>query len=151
MCWGWNNDLLWNGAWTMALVKSLTGLRTLRLQVLGNLEKECWDFNREHFVRLSRYTEGLRKFSILPLQSVEIAIRVSCFMDGRLFGLPPEKNPEDLWQKGDRKKCAEELRNLLLDPNGAGIYANHQASQVSRRAELNKRAVDSGKRWLAIP
>ncbi|KAL9003974.1 MAG: hypothetical protein Q9180_009871, partial [Flavoplaca navasiana] len=104
MRWGWGDEFRWNSALGMALIKSLSGLQTLRLHIVCNLKKECWDHNKDRFVRLSTYTDGLRKLSILPLRSTEIAIQTSGRKHGKLFGLQHRKELEDLWQKGDREK-----------------------------------------------
>lgn len=151
MCWSSANVMPWNSALSMALVKSFTGLQTLRLQILCNLEKDRWDHNKDHFVRLSTYTEGIRRLSILPLQSTEIVVRSAVPTRLEFFGLHRVANPDGLWQKGDWKRCAEDLKALLLDPKGADVYADNQATIVSRRVELNKEVKDSGRPWLEIP
>ncbi|KAL9611712.1 MAG: hypothetical protein Q9204_009005, partial [Flavoplaca sp. TL-2023a] len=154
MRWGWGDEFRWNSAFSMALVKSLSGLRTLRLQIVCNLKKECWEYNKDRFVRLSTYTESLRKLSIMPLRSTEIAVRTSSSKGGPLLWRLHPGNREDFWQKGDREKCAEELKALLLDPKGADAYADFQASQASRRAELDERLRNFAgvwTPWLMIP
>ena len=61
------------------------------------------------------YCEGLHKVSTLPLTEVEIFIR------------NPKYIPEhDLWTKADREDFAEGLRKILLNPEGAQIYADDQ-------------------------
>ena len=139
MHWGWGDKFRWNSAISVASVKSLSGLQTLRLQIICDMKKECWDRNKDRFVHLSRYTESLRKLSILPLKSTEIAIRTSSSEGGRLLGRLHPGNREELWRKDDREKCAEDLKALLLDPKSADTYSDFQASQASRRAELAER------------
>ncbi|KAI4268147.1 MAG: hypothetical protein LQ337_008019 [Flavoplaca oasis] len=158
MRWGWGEEALWNTALGMTLIRSLTGLRTLRLQIVCNVKKECWDYNKDRFGHLSTYTEGLRKLSILPLKSTEIVIRTSTSKRARLPGLRHRKDLEDLWENGDREKCAEDLKALLLDPNGADLYADYHASRASRKAELEaemgqwyRTSAGRLKPWLAIP
>lgn len=150
MRWGWGDERHWNTALGIALVKSLTGLQTLRLQIVCDLEKERWDHNKDRFVRLTTYAEGLRKLSILPLTSAEIAVRTSINPLGpRRWG-----NPTELWQKHDRDQCAKDLKALLLNPRGAQVYAEYQSSKASRRAEYMEQLREcSGawKPWLAIP
>ena len=156
MHWDLGHERLWNSALAMALVKSLTGLQTLRLQIVCDLEKEVWDHNKDRFVRLTTYTEGLRKLSILPLTSVEIAVRPS--NSGFSIKNNPSATPgwyrsSELWQKGDRDRCARDLKALLLDPKGAQVYGDFQSSMARTRAELEQlraRTVAS-KPWLVMP
>ncbi|CAL8575798.1 hypothetical protein XPA_001702 [Xanthoria parietina] len=129
---------------------------TLRLQIVCDLEKEVWDHNKDRFVRLTTYTEGLRKLSILPLTSVEIAVRPS--NSGFSIKHNPSATPgwyrsSELWQKGDRDRCARDLKALLLDPKGAQVYGDFQSSMARTRAELEQlraRTVAS-KPWLVMP
>lgn len=155
MEWGFGRETYWNSALSMALVKSLTGLQTLRLQIVCELEKERWDHNKDHFVRLTTYTDGLRKLSILPLTSVEIAVGASerAFSKHDLFATPRWHGSSELWQKGDRDRCAQDLKALLLDPKGAQVYGDFKSSMARTRAELEQlraRTV-AWKPWLVMP
>lgn len=155
MQWGLGHERLWNSALGMALVKSLTGLQTLRLQIVCDVEKERWDHNQDRFVRLTTYTEGLRKLSILPLTSVEIAVRAS--ERGNLkhnpFAMPGSYGSSELWQKGDRDRCAQDLKALLLDPEGAQVYGDFKSSTARTRAELEqlRACTVAWKPWLVMP
>lgn len=154
MRWGCGDERHWNTALGIAVVKSLTGLQTLRLQIVCDLEKERWDHNKDRFVRLTTHTEGLRKLSILPLTSAEIAVRTSVDEYHYPPGPPRWGNPSELWQKGDRDQCAEDLKALLLNPRGAQVYAEYQSGKVSRRAEHIEQLRECSaawKPWLAIP
>ena len=149
MQWGYGREAPWNSALGMALVKSLTGLQTLRLQIECDLEKEVWDHNKDRFVRLTAYTEGLRKLSILPLTSVEIAVRT--LTDERTLTLLRQVAiPSELWQEADRDRCAQDLKALLLDPKGAQVYGDFQSSMARTRAELEQLR-QCPKPWLFVP
>ncbi len=64
------------------------------------------------------YCEGLRKVSTLPLNKVEVVVRNPRYI-----------LEHDLWTKADREEFAEGLREILLNPKGAQIYADDQLRQ----------------------
>ncbi|KAL8671564.1 MAG: hypothetical protein Q9168_003949 [Polycauliona sp. 1 TL-2023] len=139
MSWG-NDDGDWSTALSMRLVKSLIGLRTLRLSVICDLEKELWEHTKDDFVRLTTHAEGLRKLSILPLQTVEVAVRELHHADSS-YG-------RALWQKKERNQCAEDLKALLLNPNGAEVYAASHATVARRRIEGSVATAGGTKWWI---
>lgn len=112
MEWVWVEEKPWNKAFSMPLVKSMIGLRTLRLNIFYDME-ELWHAVKDHFLQSTSFTEGLRKLSTLPLTDAEVVFRISGHTSG-------------LWQKADRDACAQKLRELLLNPDGADIYAEEQ-------------------------
>ncbi|KAL8996356.1 MAG: hypothetical protein Q9169_004122 [Polycauliona sp. 2 TL-2023] len=131
--WGSNGEETdWNTALTMPVVKSLTSLRTLRIHITADIRKEIWDLNKDRFVRLTTFTEGLRKLSILPLRSVEVAVNGTA-ADNYVF--PQWTWP--LWNAQDRKQCAEDLKALLLNPDGAKEYVS-RVTVASRKAVSEK-------------
>ncbi|KAL8760569.1 MAG: hypothetical protein Q9184_003251 [Pyrenodesmia sp. 2 TL-2023] len=119
----------WNSALNMALVKSCTGLRTLRLHITLNVEKELWDRVKDEFVQQTEYTAGLRRLSILPLTSAEVVVRTSprysedLVLACRHYPHPLAPEREGLWLRSDMDQCAEQIRQLLVDPKGAEVYA----------------------------
>lgn len=120
----------WNKALSMALVKSLIGLRTLRLNILYDMKQRLWHATDENFLHYTSWTDGLRRLSTLPLMSAEVAFRVREWRS---------KDPS-YWQKGDRDECAKDLKKILLDPQGAEVYAEHQrqlkiTSAISKEIE----------------
>ncbi|KAI4263405.1 MAG: hypothetical protein L6R42_001454 [Xanthoria sp. 1 TBL-2021] len=145
MLWGWLDERHWNSALNMALIKSLTGLRTLRLQIVCNVEKELWDHTKDRFVRVTSYTDGLRKLSILPLKSVEVAVGSS--RHDRYDGLGTRPWNDHLWKKSDMDQCAEDLKSLLLNPKGAEVYAESQVTAASRRIRYRERLPDGTTFW----
>ncbi|KAL8916912.1 MAG: hypothetical protein Q9208_008276 [Pyrenodesmia sp. 3 TL-2023] len=124
MHWGSSEAKQWNSVLNMTLVKSLTGLRTLHLPITYNIKKHLWDLVKNNFVQQASYTQGLRKLSMLPLTNAEVVIRTS---PPRHRCLPPAGWEKGLWQRSDMDHCANELRQLLVNPMGAEIYAQHQA------------------------
>ena len=69
-------------------------------------------------IRHLTYVEGLSKLSTLPLTEVELVVRN-----------PRYGNGDESWSKADRQDFAQGLRNILLDPKGAEIYARDQAEK----------------------
>ena len=117
MDWVWSEDGPWNRALDMTLIKSLTGVRSLRLQINHSVEafthyqakmrgNEIALFKPEHL-------ELVHRMAMLPLLNVEV------FVGDR----SPPFNLDALWTAEDRKEYAEAIRKMLLDPNGAARYA----------------------------
>ncbi len=106
----------WNTALNMPLVRSLSGLRRLRLRIEHEMDTKDYEYAKSHDrLFTTTYCEGLQKVSTLPLTEVEIVTR------------NPQYLPEhDLWTKADREEFAEGLREILLNPKGAQIYADDQ-------------------------
>ncbi len=114
--WALYDDREWNKALNMALVRSLSGLRRLRLHIEHKMDPKGYEIAKRYDVRYtSTVFEGLKKFSTLPLTEVEIVVR------------NPECVSEDsLWTKVDRQDFAEGFRKILLNPKGAQNYAEEQ-------------------------
>ena len=109
----------WNKSLTMALVRSLSGLRYLRLNIEYKLlesKKLLFDSYESaksfNYLYITSYFVPLQKLSALPLTKVEIVV------ENRKDA--PENH---LWTKMDRQDFAEGLRKTLLDPKGAEIFA----------------------------
>ena len=111
----WDNfkNAEWNNALNMPIVRSMSGLRRLRLHIDRHMEAthyECAKSNNTFYE--SPWCEGLQKVSILPLAEVELVVDD-----------PQCRWAIDSWKKIDRENFAEGLRNILLNPKGADIYA----------------------------
>lgn len=100
MHWEGGDEKLWNRALGMACIRSLVGLRGLRQ--LGLYK--------------ARYLEFAQRVKILPLTDVEIFI--ADYADRVTL--------DPLWTAGDRAEYAEGIREMLLDPKGAEVYAREQ-------------------------
>ena len=118
----------WNTALNMPLVRSLSGLRRLRLRIESEMNARDYESARNHNLLCSTiYCESLQKISTLPLTEVEIVVRN-----------PAHILEHDPWTKADREEFAESLRKILLNPKGAQIYADDQL----RRKEVCRKQRD---------
>ncbi|KAL8951244.1 MAG: hypothetical protein Q9222_002772 [Ikaeria aurantiellina] len=141
MVWDSCRVKFWSKALSMPLVKSLTGLRTLRLNITYQMENWLWHAMKDTFLESTEYTEGLRKLSMLPLTSAEVAFHVLDYV-----------GEDGLWEKADRNECARKLRDLLLNPKGAEVYAEHQRllkECAARNREMEARRASQG--WASMP
>lgn len=126
----------WNSALNFAVVRSLHGLRHLRLSIAYSFISKDYEYLKNLFTGSSRnsYVEGLEKIATLPLTRVELVRRPDYaeFLDGY----------EDLWSKAERTDYAEGLRNLLLDPKGAEVYKQKQMEVKERRRSKSPSILD---------
>ncbi len=127
----------WNSALNFAVVRSLHGLRHLRLSIAYSFISKDYEYLKNLFTGSSRnsYVEGLEKIATLPLTRVELVVRrpdYAEFLDGY----------EDLWSKAERTDYAEGLRNLLLDPKGAEVYKQKQMEVKERRRSKSPSILD---------
>lgn len=116
MEWDTSDGKEWNQALNMALVKSVTGLRRLRLRIDHKLDATRYEWIKSNNLLYTiTCCEGLQKVSTLPLTEVEVVVKNPQFI-----------SEDDLWTKVDREDFAEGLRKILLNPKGAEIYADDQ-------------------------
>lgn len=159
MDWVYEDDKSWNRVLRMTLIRSLIGLRTLRLQINHSMKAEVYQFAKARGNELGlfqmRQLEFVDKLAILPLTNVEVF--VSDFPQLVDYSPDEDEPPADTrisWTAGDRLEYAEGIRKILLDPKGADIYAQkqkvlqeiyredrerkkeQQASRDAKRAEL---------------
>ncbi|KAL8676310.1 MAG: hypothetical protein Q9224_007299, partial [Gallowayella concinna] len=118
---------------TMPVVKSLIGLRSLRLNILHDMLEPLWLEVKDRFLEMTRYTECLRKLSTLPLTYVDVNFRIA-----------EHRETPGLWRKTQREQCAEELKSMLLNLEGAEVYAERQrelkeSSRINREMEECRR------------
>ena len=118
MDWVWDEDKPYNRVLGMKLIKSLTGLRSLRLQINHSMEAAHYQqmkaFGDDLFQ--TRYLTFVHKMAVLPLTNVEV------FVGDRSQSWYVEL----LWTAADRMEYAEGIRKILLDPKGAEIWAQNQ-------------------------
>lgn len=113
MDWVWEEDKLWNVALDMGLLRSLTGLRSLRLQVNHrvppgyNERAKYWGSNINQFEQ--GHLELVHRMVIWPLKHVEV------FVGDR----SQPRNLDTLWMVEDKKDYAEGILRILLDPDAA--------------------------------
>lgn len=103
----------WNSVLNIAVVRSLQGLRQLRLQIDYALESKGFEYQKSTFSNSSPYCLThvicLKKVAILLLTHVEIVVKTSAYAESN-------DRYEKLWSKAERAEYAECLRTLLLDP-----------------------------------
>jgi len=107
----------WNSSLDMASVRSLSGLRSLRLQIVYSLEARDRrsNHNLNDLLANSFYFEGLWRLSTLPLSNVEVAVRTSRFDVKERWG-----------DQHELDEVADGLKTMLLNPKGAEMYAAAQ-------------------------
>ena len=109
-------DYQWDRSLKMALVRSLSGLRRLRLNMEQKLLIGSYESAKSrNLLYITTHCDGLKKLSTLPLAEVEIVVET-----------PIIESEDHLWTKADRHDFAEGLRIILLNPKGAQIYAEDQ-------------------------
>ena len=102
----------WNSALNMPLVRSLPGLRNLRVHVTHSMESQLYERVRGSFLNYSSVFDGLHKLSTLPLASAEVFVRI-----------PKHSSTDGLLKAEETKEIANGLQTILLNPEGAEIYA----------------------------
>ncbi len=142
----------WNVALKMTLIRSMTGLRSLRLHINHSMEAVYYQElkARGSSLGLFRTPEFLDRLAILSLSDVEVFVSdlPPCIGDSRpqIPGVP--------WTAEDRVEYTDGIRKKLLDPKGAELYAQdqersnefrrkfkeEQASIAAERAELLAKA-----------
>lgn len=98
----------------MQALKSLTGLRHLRLHITHKEEAQRYKHIKDKFFDSMPRGEPMRKLSTLRLTSAEVHVR-----------LPRTQLRSNSWTDSDMKEVADMLRKMLLNPEGAELYAKH--------------------------
>lgn len=91
----------------MAVVRSFTGLRALRLQIIHDMEAGVYRRvakEEPEFPQGTFWADGLQKLSVLPLAQIEVAARGS---ELAKYQLGPGQ-----WTEQDRKEFARRLRAM---------------------------------------
>lgn len=123
------------------MVKSLSGLRRLRLQVVYDTTETSYqacgrrrELDSMTWPQNTYFWDSLMRLSTLPLTSVEIVVK-----SFRLTTVGLQ------WTKSDtEEEVAERLRSILLNPQGAEVYAEAKrrekefyAKERERKAYVN--------------
>ena len=120
MDWSWELDKPWNKAIGITLVRSLPGLRSLRLQISHSMTaasyREAKARGSELGLFQTQYLGFAHRMATLPLTDVEVFVGDRYHRQS--FGLD--------WSTKDRLEYAEGIRDILLNPKGAEIYAQDQ-------------------------
>ncbi|KAL8725042.1 MAG: hypothetical protein Q9181_006564 [Wetmoreana brouardii] len=119
----------WDNSLTVPVIHSLSGLRTLRLQIEYKMKSKFDNTlaNGRLFPEQSRFHDGIWMLSILPLTNVEIAVRPSSF-----------RIQSDQWTESDEKEFADRLRRMLLNPKGPEVYTEVQQLQLEILRKLKE-------------
>ena len=117
MDWVWGEDQPWNDALNMTLIRHLSGLRSLRLQINHSMSAALYQEAKARGNELglfqTRHLGFVHKMAILPLTNVEVFVGDRC--------QPQDANA--LWTAEDRMEYAEGIRKILLGPKGENIFA----------------------------
>lgn len=100
----------WNSALNKAMVRSLSGLRSIRVQFVFNMKEDIYQHGKTGIVEKSKLFEGLRQLSSLPLTNAEVVVRIwdHNFNNG-------------FWTESSRQEVAEGLKKMLLAPKGLEV------------------------------
>ncbi len=130
MDWAYEDDECWDRTLRMTPIKSLTGLRSLRLRInhymsaaLYQSAKVCGNELGLYQIRQLQFVE---KLATLSLTDVKVFVSdnhdiLDAFDDG-----DPARRCDLAWTAEDRTEFAEGIRKIILDPKGADIYAQRQ-------------------------
>ena len=131
MDWVYEDDKCWNRVLRMTLVRSLIGLRSLRLQINHSMKAEVYQCAKARGDGLGlfqmRQLKFVEKLATLPLTDVEVF--VSDFPHLVDYPSDEDEAPVDTrasWTAEDRMDYAEGIRKTLVDPKGADVYAQNQ-------------------------
>ncbi|KAL8638791.1 MAG: hypothetical protein Q9228_004092 [Teloschistes exilis] len=132
----------WSTTLSMALVRSLSNLRTVRVQL--NAVPPGRDFYHDGFTNfetlmtsfhwkymLVNFGQGLRKLSTLPLTDVQVGVG----------GFSEEGSP---WPAEMRKQMADYWQSKLINPKGAEIYEKEERDRMDE-ARLRREAREAAK------
>lgn len=112
MNWTWGTTL-WNSIPDVNLIRSLTGLTSLRLQINHSMEARLYSELSEQANQLGVFQSELPGFmhrmATLPLREVEVFVGDDS----------PVQLTKVLWTVENRKEYAEGIREMLLHPKGA--------------------------------
>lgn len=117
MDWTLNDDKLWKRALNTAVIKSLPGLRKLRLQINHSVKAGFYQRveNGEKNLALfePRHLAFMRRVAMFALVDVEVYV-----------GARTQLSTSADRMARARKEYAEAIRKVLLDPNGARICSD---------------------------
>ncbi|KAL8765819.1 MAG: hypothetical protein Q9209_007223 [Squamulea sp. 1 TL-2023] len=117
MEWTTTEIMLWNSALNNEFVENWSGLRSLRLQILHDLDELDWSHlkDKQHYLqKIGNHCRSLRKLSHLPLTSAEVSIH------GRV------------WSQSERDRMANDLRKMFLGQSGFNVSTEAQRKAKER-------------------
>ena len=115
MAWWTQDPEEWDKALTMQVLNSVPGLRHLRLHITHKMNAQRYRHIKDNFLNSIAWGGSMWKLSTVPWTNAEVHVRL------------PQLLPRDkMWTDSDMKEVADMLRELLLNPKGAEIYAEEQ-------------------------
>ena len=129
-----NEEAAWSRVLGITLIRSLVGLRSLRLQMNHTMDTETYQWIKALGLgKMMQMRLGfVQKMKVLPLSEVEVFV---CDDSG---GWP--RKGEVMWAAEDRAEYADAIRRLLLDPKGVEKYAQDQEElKESHRQERERK------------
>ena len=113
----WTQDYEeWEMALTMQALNSLPNLRRLRLHITHKMDAQRYKEIKNSFLRSIPWGDSMRKLSTVPWTSAEVHVRLPELLH----------HNKKWWTESDMKEVADMLRELLLNPEGAELYAEQQ-------------------------
>lgn len=124
-----NEEAGWSRVLGVTLIRSLRGLRSLRLQMNHTMDTETYQwFKALGLGKMMQSRLGfVQRMKVLPLSEVEVFV-------GEDSGRWPRIGA-GMWAAEDRVEFADEIRRVLLDPKGVEKYAQDQEELKERKRE----------------
>ena len=154
MDWVYEDEKGWNRSLGVKRLRSMTGIRRLRLQINHSMEAALYQKAKTGGDELAYFQphqwEFLLKMATMPLTDVEVfvsdfpvVISDYPFYDDDI--VEPPRDLSGLWTAEDRIEYADEIRRILLDPQSAEKHAQFQDTlqkcrQVIRDVRKEQRA-----------
>lgn len=131
MDWVYEDEKGWNRILGVKRLRSLTGIRSLRLQINHSMEAALYHEAKVRGVELAFFQphqhEFVLKLATLPLTDVEVFVSdFPIVISDYPFSDSDVDEPRGLWTAGDRTEYADEIRKILLDPKSAEKHAQFQ-------------------------
>ena len=120
----------WDKAFTMQALKSLPELRHVRLHITHKMEAERYRHIKHRFLNSIPWGDFVRKLATVAFTTAEVHVR-----------LRETQRRDMMWTDSDMKEVADMLREMLLNPEGAKVYAEQQRrlqETRKRRHEMEK-------------
>ena len=135
MDWVYGDEKGWNRIFGVKRLRSLTGIRSLRLQINHSMEAALYHEAKVGGDELAFFQphqhEFVLKMATIPLTDVEVFVSdyptlISDYPYSDSDSDEPPRALGDLWTAEDRTEYADEIRRILLDPKSAEKHAQFQ-------------------------
>ena len=133
-----NEEAAWSRVLGMKLIRSLVGLRSLRLQMNHITDVETYQWAKA--LGLEKMMQGrlvfVQKMKVLPLNEVEVFVGDDSLRWPRAGAV--------MWAAEDRAEFAEAIRRVLLDPDGAEKYVQDQ-EELKEERKRERQALEAAR------